>query len=432
MGPVEAAAKRWDELLRGSGGMEEILGRFRSGAELPEFFSPGFSRFVVLRPHFMTARDVTMLKAASEAVLSAHAKVLGAVLGDEGLKSAHFSDFLAWTEQVLGLDQPGPVHATCLRLDGSFKGGRPVFLELNADMPQGIGINDSFSGFLTSLPFYEGFKREHPVEVPPIRESFLRALLAEWKAWGGGGAPSICFVTWREDPVRWKDMQLNAEHFASQGVEAFVADPRGLEFNGTALAAGGKKIDLVYRVVSTAETLSRAGEMEALIRADKSGAVLSVNSFRSELMGNKTMFALLQDDDFQGLLSHEEKKAVREYVPWTRIMRDGRDTGPSGEPVDLGAWVLDHREELVLKPSHDFGGHGVTLGSLVTGEEWDAALSNALENDFIVQTQGRTGKEPVPRRGRGHALKRDVRGHRPLHPPRPFLRLPHPPELRTR
>jgi hypothetical protein len=385
--------------------MDEVLERLRTGEERPEFFIPGSTRFIVLRPHLMTAYDISTLKAASEAVLSAHAKVLDAVLRDRDLKSTHFSGFLSWTEKVLKLDQPGPVRATCLRLDGSFKDGRPVFIELNADMPQGIGLNDSAAGFLTSLPFFGEFERERPAKVMPVREPFLQALLAEWAAWGGTGVPRISFVTWRDDPVRWTDMRLNAEHFTSQGTEAFVTDPRDLEFNGTTLAAGGREIDLVYRVVSTAETLSHADEMEALIKAEKSGAVLSVNSFRSELMGNKSMFALLQDQDFQGLLTSGEKGAVRDFVPWTRVMRDGRDTGPAGEPIDLAAWVQDHREELVLKPSHDFGGHGVTLGPLASGQEWSGTISTALENDFIVQKMAGLGRDRYPVAEEGMPLK---------------------------
>jgi hypothetical protein len=405
MGSLEAITERWIELLRKSGGMDEVLGRFRAEEEWPEFFSPDLARFVVLSPHFLTANDISRLKAASEAVLSAHARILDAVLGDEGLKTAHFSDFLAWTDKVLGLDQPGPVHATCLRLDGSFKDGNPVFLELNADIPQGIGINDSFLEFLLSLPFVGRFVEEYPIGTMPIREVFLNALLAEWAACGGGGVPSICFVTWRDEPIRLKDMQLNAGHFASHGMEAFVADPRDLEFNGVSLSANGKKIDLVYRVISTAETLLHAGEMEALIHAEKAGAVLSVNSFRSELMGNKTMFALLQDEDFQGLLTPGEKSAIRDFIPWTRIMRESHDTGPAGEPIDLAAWVLDHREELVLKPSHDFGGHEVTLGTLVSGQEWSRAVSNALENDFIVQKKIGLGKGRYPVAEEGMPLR---------------------------
>jgi hypothetical protein len=405
MESLEAITECWVELLQGSLEMNEVLSRFLSEEEQPDFFFPGFTRFVVLSPHFMTGHNVSTLKAASEAVLSAHAKILDAVLGDKDLKSTHFSDFLAWTEKVLDLDQPGPIHATCLRLDGSFKGGRPVFLELNADMPQGIGINDSFSGFLSSLPFFDEFEGKHPTSAIPIRDLFLQALLTEWAAWGSSRVPRICLITWHDDPVRLKDMHLNAGYFASQGVETLVADPRDLEFNGVTLAANGKAIDLVYRVVSTAETLLHPDEMEALILAEKSGAVLSVNSFRSELLGNKTMFALLQDEDFQHLLTSEERSAVRNSIPWTRIMRDGHDTDPAGDPIDLAAWVLDHRKELVLKPSHDFGGHGVTLGSLVSGREWSSAASNALENDFIVQKKAELGVGWYPIAEEGMPLK---------------------------
>jgi len=39
----------------------------------------------------------------------------------------------------------------------------------------------------------------------------------------------------------------------------------------------------------------------------------------------------------------------------------------------------------VLKPNDDYGGRGVFFGERVTAPEWDAALSVALEKDYVVQ-----------------------------------------------
>ena len=98
-------------------------------------------------------------------------------------------------------------------------------------------------------------------------------------------------------------MIINCEYFASRGFDALVADPRELDFNDGSLSANGRQVDLVYRVISTAETLDRPDEMDALVRAEKANTILMVNSFRSELLGNKAMFALLQDEDLQKVLT---------------------------------------------------------------------------------------------------------------------------------
>ncbi|MHB8895015.1 MAG: hypothetical protein ACYC99_07550 [Candidatus Geothermincolia bacterium] len=381
--------------------MNDVIENLAVTDTRPPCLIPGFTKLIVLRPLFMSAGQIALQRAASEAIVSAHRKVIHAALEDDALKARHFSSFFEWTEQVLGLDRPGPVHATCLRLDGSIVDGRPVFFELNADMPQGIGLVDSCARFIAELPFVEEFDLDHPSKPMLLQEQFLQALLSEWESWGGKGSPRICFATWRDEPVRRTDMILNCEYLASRGFDAVVADPRELDFNGGSLSIDGRIIDLVYRVASTAETLDKPDEMDALVRAEKAGAVLMINSFRSELLGHKAMFALLQDEMLQGMLTPDEKTAVRNCIPWTRIMCDGLCKDFSGAEIDLVNWVLDRREELVLKPTHDFGGHGVTLGSCSDQSEWESAVLTALEHDFIVQRKiglGRSGY-PVAEKG---------------------------------
>lgn len=391
-----AAADLWNSLVQESGDVRAVARDLAGGRLEPEFHIPGLARFVVLRPLFLNQGLSERIRTAAEAVLGAHRKVLHAVLEDEALKKRHFSGLLEWTEKVLALDRPGPVHATCLRFDGSIAGGEPAFIELNADMPQGAGLCDSFAGFLHGLPVTEEFVKIHPGSPQMLGEPFLEALLSEWRAWGGSGSPRICLATWRDEPVRLKDMCLNRDRFNSRGFETLVADPRDLTHDEGSLTLEGKRIDLVYRVVSTGETIERPEDMRALIEAEKAGSVLMVNSFRSELMGNKSMFALLHDEAFQRLLSRRESEEVSACVPWTALVHDGRCRDLNGEQVDLVEWVQDHREDLVLKPAHDFGGHDVTLGSSCDDAAWEAALRVALENDFIVQKKVKLGTGLYP------------------------------------
>ncbi len=393
---AEQAGRRWDELLESSSEAQAVLSELLIGDFEAGFLIPGLAKFVVLRPLFMTGDEMLLFRRHSEAIVNAHRKVLEAVLSDSKLKDRHFGSFLEWTERVLELDRPGPVHGTCLRLDGSFSGGRPEFIELNADMPQGIGLCDSFSRFLSDMPFFEEFRSEFAAKPVLVQDAFLDALLTEWKASGRTDRPRIGFITWDEEPVRRHDMELNRDHFASRRFEAVVADPRELEFDGNSLTFQGEGIDLAYRVISTAETLERADDMKTLVEAEKNGAVLMVNSFRSELSGNKMMFALLQDGSFDGVLSREELRSVNECIPWTKVVSDDFCTDDSGSRVELVPWVLEHRDDMVLKPAHDFGGHGVVLGSQCTDGKWESALESALEEDYIVQKRIELGRDSYP------------------------------------
>jgi uncharacterized circularly permuted ATP-grasp superfamily protein len=54
-------------------------------------------------------------------------------------------------------------------------------------------------------------------------------------------------------------------------------------------------------------------------------------------------------------------------------------------------WVADHRADLVLKPTNDYGGQGVVLGWEVDQAAWEAALKAALAAPHIIQQ-----RVPVP------------------------------------
>ena len=60
-------------------------------------------------------------------------------------------------------------------------------------------------------------------------------------------------------------------------------------------------------------------------------------------------------------------------------------------------WTRTNKGKLVLKPNDDYGGHGIYIGWASTDEEWDKAITAALENgDYLVQERVQTSKEMFP------------------------------------
>jgi hypothetical protein len=47
--------------------------------------------------------------------------------------------------------------------------------------------------------------------------------------------------------------------------------------------------------------------------------------------------------------------------------------------------ILNEREQFVLKPNDDYGGHGVFLGWESDGQQWQEAVKAALEKPYVVQ-----------------------------------------------
>jgi uncharacterized circularly permuted ATP-grasp superfamily protein len=73
-----------------------------------------------------------------------------------------------------------------------------------------------------------------------------------------------------------------------------------------------------------------------------------------------------------------------------------RHTTYSGMPVDLVPFMLKYREQLVLKPNDDYGGHGITLGWLVDDATWEEAVQKALGSPHVVQEKVGIPREPYP------------------------------------
>jgi uncharacterized circularly permuted ATP-grasp superfamily protein len=171
------------------------------------------------------------------------------------------------------------------------------------------------------------------------------------------------------------------------GVPVVVADPRELEFDGKRLAAKGKKIDLLYRRVLISDIVRRPSECEALVKAYTAGAVCVANNFRCKIPHVKAFFAVLTDGQNARLFSEEERDLIHRHVPWTRVVDDVK-TEYDGEAVELLKHIREHQKELVMKPSDEYGGKGVTLGWEVDKKHWERATEEALPGGKQAKESG--------------------------------------------
>ncbi len=64
---------------------------------------------------------------------------------------------------------------------------------------------------------------------------------------------------------------------------------------------------------------------------------------------------------------------IQKHIPWTRYVRPSR-TVFHGSEFDLETLILNEREQFVLKPNDDYGGHGVFLGWESDKQQWQEAV----------------------------------------------------------
>ena len=160
-----------------------------------------------------------------------------------------------------------------------------------------------------------------------VNFGMVHTFMHAWQSWGGTGTPRICILSF---PGGMQDTfaRLNEGALRDQGFEATAAYPQDLEFDGSRLRAGGLVVDLVYRLQHYFDVLERREEMAPLLEAVKAEAVCMVNPFRSAVMSNKSLFALLTDPAHDFGFSATEQAAIRAHVPWGRTLQDGRSTDP--------------------------------------------------------------------------------------------------------
>jgi hypothetical protein len=288
--------------------------------------------------------------------------------------------------------------STASRLDAFLLPESLKFAEYNGESPAGLGYAETLAEIFRDLPVMGKFENKFDVHSYPLSAKLLDALVMSYLDWGGTSKrPQIAIVDWEEVPT-WSEFEILQQRFEAMGVPTVIADPRQLEFDGKALVAHEKKIDLVYRRVLINDIVARPDECSALVKAYTANAVCVANTFRCKIPHVKAFFAFLTDEQNGTLFSHGERELIKRHIPWTRVVADVK-TAHYGEQIELLAFIRRERNNLVLKPNDEYGGTGVTLGWETDEKGWDAAIGrtlSALNGVWIVQERIPIRREVFP------------------------------------
>lgn len=344
---------------------------------------------ISLRPRLIATAEWERAVTAAEAIGGALGVLESALLADADLRSELRLDPL---EERLALAHPGcRLSSPSARLD-SFFADEVRYVEYNAESPAGMAYGDVLAEVMEALPVMQRFRRRWKLRSLPTRHSQLECMLSAFREWGGGDLPSVAIVDWKGVPTV-AEFDMFRDYFLANDVPCVIADPDSLSYDGKRLRAeDGSEITIVYRRVLTSELLAHGGGSDPICQAYLDGNVVVVNTFRAKLLHKKMSLALLSDDRYASLFSPAQRKAIDRHIPWTRRLRDGRSSRLGADIADLSAYVLEHRESLVLKPNDEYGGKGVVLGWTVDDHEWEQVVRMALHETYVVQEA-----VPVPR-----------------------------------
>ena len=338
-----------------------------------------------LRPVFLSPEDEQRLRSVAEALVVIAERITHQAMEDTSLfKQFHLRPE---EERLVRLNPGAGPASTASRLDAFLLPESLKFTEYNGESPAGPGYSETLSDIFRELPVMEEFKKRFEVHAYPLSAKLLDALIATYVDWGGQTKrPQMAIVDWKEVPT-WSEFEILKGRFEKMGIPVILADPRELEFDGTKLVAHGKAIDLLYRRVLINDIVARPKECEALVKAYESGKVCVANNFRCKIPHVKAFFAVLTDNKNSKYFSTDEQELIQRHVPWTRVVEDTK-TMHNGDSVSLLEFIRKNQKHLVVKPSDEYGGMGVTLGWEVDRAHWERTIEQALPGTTASKEPG--------------------------------------------
>ena len=354
----------------------------------------------VLRPHFVTQRQYSNLVKAAESLHASMERIERLALETPALMSR--INMLP-AERMLASVNPGySMSAVTSLLDTHLNNGTLQFVGCTTDSPAGVLYGERLNNVFYDAPPVVEFRKKHSLSRIGGTQPFLKSVAAAWKDFGGKKKPNIAILQFKQTYSNGDqgENHLLAEMFRRGGYAAEIISPDQLEYRNGVLQRGNFIVDMVYRRVRVSEFLMRFDLNHPLVRAYRDHAVCMVNSFRSEIAQKKAVFELLTDESVTSSFPAVEKKAIRDFIPWTRVVA-ATNTTYHDQPIDLPAFIHGNRERLVLKPNDDDGERQSFIGADLDESGWERAMKTAMRHTYVVQevTKPLTSEFPMHRYG---------------------------------
>lgn len=339
----------------------------------------------VLRPHFVGGRDYAALERTAATLYSAIDRVEKMVLANPALMARMQ---LLPAERMLAAVNPGYSSATITgMLDAAMHNGSTHFTGYRAASPSAVVHAEALADIYYEAPPVKEFRKKFKLTKLGGSKALLQSVLKAYKEFGGKNKKPVIAVAEVRAPFQPAESSENAllvDFFRRSGFEAELVSPEHLEYKNNALRSGERVIDIVYRALGLHEFLVRFDLNHPLMRAYKDRTVCMVNNFRTEMTSKRALFDLLTDESVTAKFPAAERKAIKDFIPWTRVVQAGKTTH-GNRSVDLIEYVMKHRTKLVLRPNDHGSDQNPFRGADLDEAGWEKSLRQAMRSPYVVQ-----------------------------------------------
>jgi len=353
-----------------------------------------------LRPNFVTRRQYESLVKTGESLISAIDRMEQMVLVNPVLLAR--LELLPAEKMLAAIDPGYQALEVAGRLDAHLFNGTSRVVQYNADSPTGAGYAEALADLFYDAPPVKEFRKRYALTRVGSRKHLLAALLKSYKQFGGTRKPNIAIVEFRPPYQSGQsEFEMYRDWFREEGYAVEIVSPEQLEYRNGGLRKGNFEIDVAYRRLGVQEFLVRFDLAHPLVRAYRDHAVCVVNSFRSELAHKKAMFGLLTDETLTESFPAAERKAIRDHVPWTRLVSAAK-TIYGDRVVDLPEFLAQNRERFALKPNDDYSDRHSYFGWEMDASGWDRAIKQAMRSPYVAQERVEQARSVFPLATFGH------------------------------
>lgn len=394
---VDAAIAVWMDRLEHSANRDGLIATFAEEFSERGVAYKDHAACGVVRPRFISAAQLSDLSRSSGLILSAINKAERAIADNREDLLGELGAFGPMEKRLLDLPVKLLRTDVSVRLDATATQSGWGFFEVNGAIPGGLEITHDLTNMFQSSAIFKDFAEAVDARGFDLKGAVVNSLLSTFRDWGGQtSTPTVALVDFIEGAPLIGEFETFSRWMEEAGCRCILAEPRELEVAGGRLLAKGEPVDVVYRRLTIMEMLDDLEEAQALLTAAEQQLALIIDPFFASVLDRKAIFSLLTDPRFDFGFTQEERAAVAQSIPFTRIVKDCETSLPEGETGSLLDWCRRERDSLVLKPNHDFGGRGISLGWKLTESAWDDALESALTDGFVVQTAIHPAMEAFP------------------------------------